>query len=264
VGFDSRAVLSIAQPVIMPCTDVAAEQEASIDLCRVCWETSDDRDGGCLLSPCSCKGSVQHIHARCLARWQLTCKARGRQGHGLRCDICKDKFAAEPSATSSYTNDALRVFVLHLTGSISQQALPSLVCRAWLGATALSIVATGAAASLSGATQGMLFGARLIDKQLSLVLQHSMLNSRIRPSVILVPAFCCFPFHMQLASFQILATTAVGLLLGSCSGAAAGVLGLLRWHADLGCHVHQKFGTGAIRAAAAVAKGLLRLLPWVR
>lgn len=45
--------------------------------------------GGIFLSPCECKGTLEHVHRRCLCMWVLTIAEAKGPDHALRCDICR-------------------------------------------------------------------------------------------------------------------------------------------------------------------------------
>lgn len=62
--------------------------------CRVCFSGVDPgmREGGQLISPCSCTGSVRCIHLHCLRTWQATQKAQGRSLQAQSCELCGSKY----------------------------------------------------------------------------------------------------------------------------------------------------------------------------
>jgi len=43
--------------------------------CRICFE-GDDPELGRLIRPCLCKGSISHVHVKCLQRWRNTSTSR--------------------------------------------------------------------------------------------------------------------------------------------------------------------------------------------
>lgn len=51
--------------------------------CRICWDVGDKKPGGKLLRPCRCRGSMAHVHERCLAQWR-----EHRAWDLKRCDVC--------------------------------------------------------------------------------------------------------------------------------------------------------------------------------
>lgn len=57
--------------------------------CRTCWEEEDCEDGGQLVAPCACTGSMRMVHARCLAAWQQQLRASKGIAAARRCDVCK-------------------------------------------------------------------------------------------------------------------------------------------------------------------------------
>lgn len=63
-------------------------QEADLEpcTCRLCWGEEESAPEGRLVSPCSCSGSLEWIHVRCLRDWMSTQRA---QGLGRRAHICE-------------------------------------------------------------------------------------------------------------------------------------------------------------------------------
>ncbi|CAK9049332.1 Vignain (Bean endopeptidase) (Cysteine proteinase EP-C1) [Durusdinium trenchii] len=65
--------------------------------CRICLE-----EGGDLIQPCACEGSMRWVHAECLAEWWKHRSAGGvdlpTSGSNLRCDICGEDFALKRQA----------------------------------------------------------------------------------------------------------------------------------------------------------------------
>ncbi|VDM37339.1 unnamed protein product [Toxocara canis] len=53
--------------------------------CRICLEEDNDAN---MISPCSCRGSLQYVHARCLQHWFDVM-------HTKRCQICKTDYEME-------------------------------------------------------------------------------------------------------------------------------------------------------------------------
>lgn len=62
--------------------------------CRVCFCGPDLvlNEGGQLISPCSCSGSVRHVHLHCLRTWQATQRAQGRSQKSHSCELCGSKY----------------------------------------------------------------------------------------------------------------------------------------------------------------------------
>ena len=54
-------------------------------MCRLCW---GDEDGGPLVQPCACRGSIQWIHKACLEQWRRT----GPREAAYRCGQCMDYY----------------------------------------------------------------------------------------------------------------------------------------------------------------------------
>lgn len=63
-------------------------------LCRVCFCGPDPglNQGGQLVSPCNCTGSVRYVHLHCLRTWQATQRAQGRSHKSQSCELCGSKY----------------------------------------------------------------------------------------------------------------------------------------------------------------------------
>jgi len=78
---------------IVPCVKPS---EATSKVCRIClMEGEDDAAADPLIAPCSCKGSIEHVHVGCLRHWQQsklndsirTCNAF--KYAPLQCELCR-------------------------------------------------------------------------------------------------------------------------------------------------------------------------------
>jgi len=56
--------------------------------CRICYSDENSRELE-LISPCDCKGSIQHIHRSCLLKWVSSGLALKKAGTSIECEICK-------------------------------------------------------------------------------------------------------------------------------------------------------------------------------
>ncbi|OMJ78410.1 hypothetical protein SteCoe_21783 [Stentor coeruleus] len=65
--------------------------------CRICFGS----ESGEILSPCKCKGSIQHVHQKCLINWlknkysgtyQQILKGSASGNTGLQCELCKYEY----------------------------------------------------------------------------------------------------------------------------------------------------------------------------
>jgi E3 ubiquitin-protein ligase DOA10 len=67
-------------------------------ICRICL--SEEEPDNCLISPCSCTGSMKYIHETCLKEW-LEGKKHMKETEwvnsyiwkNLECEICKTSYA---------------------------------------------------------------------------------------------------------------------------------------------------------------------------
>lgn len=62
--------------------------------CRVCFcgPEPELKEGGQLISPCRCAGSVRCIHLHCLRTWQATQRAQGRSQKSQSCELCGSRY----------------------------------------------------------------------------------------------------------------------------------------------------------------------------
>uniref|UniRef100_A0A383W7B3 RING-CH-type domain-containing protein n=1 Tax=Tetradesmus obliquus TaxID=3088 RepID=A0A383W7B3_TETOB len=60
--------------------------------CRLCWGGEDE--GGQLISPCQCRGSMEFVHFGCLQHWLEVTRQQGRSRRSIRCEICKAKYSS--------------------------------------------------------------------------------------------------------------------------------------------------------------------------
>ncbi|KAF6254925.1 hypothetical protein COO60DRAFT_273149 [Scenedesmus sp. NREL 46B-D3] len=58
--------------------------------CRLCWGGEDE--GGQLISPCQCRGSMEFVHFGCLQHWLEVTRQQGRPRRSIRCEVCKAKY----------------------------------------------------------------------------------------------------------------------------------------------------------------------------
>jgi len=66
-------------------------------MCRICFE--ETHEVGELLSPCSCIGTQQYVHFKCLRKWQESVLASQRSADDERaekCSVCQTKFSVPP------------------------------------------------------------------------------------------------------------------------------------------------------------------------
>lgn len=56
-----------------------------MEICRICFE------GGKLIAPCDCKGSLKFIHEKCLEQWK-------NKSQKIHCEICHRMYSTIPSS----------------------------------------------------------------------------------------------------------------------------------------------------------------------
>jgi hypothetical protein len=96
--------------------DLPAEEEL---MCRICFD-GESTSSNPLIAPCRCKGSMRHVHARCLAEWRL--RAVHTRSY-TRCDQCRATYAVKqtwiaPLLKSRVLLHAITVLSLLLCGAL--------------------------------------------------------------------------------------------------------------------------------------------------
>lgn len=89
---------------------MSAARPAGEAHCRTCWEGEDCEDGGRLVAPCACTGSMRFVHARCLAAWQQQLRLSKGIAAARRCDVCKTAWlrAHQPAVGPTHWRQLLR------------------------------------------------------------------------------------------------------------------------------------------------------------
>jgi hypothetical protein len=81
-------------------------EDPTSKVCRIClMEGEEGPEAEPLVAPCSCKGSVEHVHWSCLQRWVGMRFAKDRSQHCLRiskpcCELCKQAFPMDMRTAS--------------------------------------------------------------------------------------------------------------------------------------------------------------------
>ncbi len=70
--------------------DQRREEPEAEPYCRICYEHTVQRHNP-LLTPCNCRGSLRHVHRRCLLRWVLLNEARPE----TKCHLCGAAYAVQ-------------------------------------------------------------------------------------------------------------------------------------------------------------------------
>ena len=85
--------------------------------CKFCLEEGND-EGNELISPCHCKGSVGHVHLKCMIRFM---SLSGRE----HCPDCKKSFAF------SETDISVAKAIVVLLGALCRITLSFLLGKLW-------------------------------------------------------------------------------------------------------------------------------------
>jgi len=75
-------------------------------ICRICFEPN--RKNNPLITPCSCKGSSEFVHSKCLEKWHSI-----EPDKGLLCSVCKDVLSIETVLEIIPENTPLTILIAH-------------------------------------------------------------------------------------------------------------------------------------------------------
>jgi hypothetical protein len=81
-------------------------------ICRICFEPESAENP--IITPCSCRGSMQHIHERCLKSWILS---QNIDPKAFNCDVCKSPVKMEITLKRTCTckrfrNEMIKMIVI--------------------------------------------------------------------------------------------------------------------------------------------------------
>jgi hypothetical protein len=79
--------------------DADAGAEGEEQLCRVCF---CGVEAGPLIAPCRCRGSVRHVHVRCLNEWRV---ASANPHSFVKCETCGYTYRTERTALAAWLQD---------------------------------------------------------------------------------------------------------------------------------------------------------------
>eukprot|EP00878_Enallax_costatus_P005105 GHUV01005367.1.p1 GENE.GHUV01005367.1~~GHUV01005367.1.p1 ORF type:complete len:270 (+),score=58.77 GHUV01005367.1:143-952(+) len=200
--------------------------------CRVCF--------GCeqagLVTPCSCRGSLQHVHIGCLQQWQRMLWHSGQCSRALQCDICRQPYQQQYA-----------VFPLHqhvpLLARAKQLALqlyhrPELAFRAWRYCIMFGGIAAGTHKGMSGFKAGVSAGFKsakpLASFTFKLMPQLSILAAVLPHLQPILRSMLRCSFAVMAA--EVVLAGAAGLCCGGLLGFCLGTVGVVRLTADCSCH----------------------------
>lgn len=110
---------------------ISTNQECIAPYCRICYEAYQTTRNP-LIVPCDCKGSLQHIHRRCLLRWALTHETSPE----TVCHLCSqryriggtDRLESIPEDGGTYQvilqNPVALIIVAHYVSILMLNAIP--------------------------------------------------------------------------------------------------------------------------------------------
>lgn len=241
--------------------------------CRTCWEGEDSEDGGRLVAPCACTGSMRFVHTRCLTAWQQQLRASKGIAAARRCDICKTAWlrAHQTAIGPTHWRQLLR--------DLGRQVPWAAVLECWR----FSVLAVGVVQGMRAGVDGFRAGMRWAAASSRHNIECARWLAQVSPDMVLaagavpplkVPiAFCLAAFVTGLAA-QVALATAVCAYLSTVAGFLQGTSSCLLATLSLGVTVISRGALAArtlacstLRGAAAagrlaapLALGLLRTL----
>lgn len=241
--------------------------------CRTCWEEEDCEDGGQLVAPCACTGSMRMVHARCLAAWQQQLRASKGIAAARRCDVCKTAWLRAHQPEIGPTN--WRQMLRDLGRKVPWAAL----LEFWR----FSVLAVGVAQGMRAGVDGFRAGMRWATASSRHNIECARWLAQVSPDMVLaasavptlkVPvAFCLAAFVTGLAAQVALASLACAYLstvAGFLQGTSSCLLATLSLGGTLLCRgtlVARTLARGTLCGAAAAGRlatplvlGLLRTL----
>lgn len=70
--------------------------------CRICWGDTGDEEGGELVTPCDCSGTMRYVHTTCLTQWQVQLRQNKGATASRHCDICNKPWKEEYKDLAPY------------------------------------------------------------------------------------------------------------------------------------------------------------------
>lgn len=244
---------------------------AELAHCRTCWEGEDEEEGGHLIAPCACAGTMRYVHPRCLTLWQQQLRASKGIAASRRCDVCKAPWGRAfqpPTAPTTW-----RQLLKDLARSMPWAS----ILECWR----FSVLAVGTVQGMRAGAEGFCTGMRWATapsrQHMDLLARaaHEMaLAAGVLPPLKAPMAFCLAAFVTGLA-LQVALVSMVCAYAGSVAGFLSGVAGSLSATLHLGTRVLHTgtltvhtLACGAVRSVAATRRlaaplliGLLRILP---
>lgn len=257
-------------PVPRDCLSEPGADARSSRECRICWGEEDNTcEGGRLVTPCRCAGSLCYIHVRCLQDWQEILRSQGQFRKARHCEICKQQYRIPSSRPGCGRGSKTWEVIKDLATRANQQLLELFHCRSWLPlayrawqAYVLGSGVVGAAKlGAAGLRAGFGWGKTLVEEQTGILLHLLAAMGDVMGTpyaeLLWCQAVACVAFGLV---SEMVYTSVMGLLIGSVFGFAKGYISAL--HATLcvaGASVCRSLAAG--RGLAKVA-GLALRLPW--
>lgn len=235
--------------------------------CRFCWMGVDEDEGGELLAPCRCAGSVKYVHRRCLGSWQRTQRTQGAFRKSYRCDICKERYRV-PRAPFSGPSVPLggRLPTVDETKELLFSLLGSPIWQVCIDVWKAIVLA-------NGLIQASTYGVVGLDKGFWLAWRSATFyyDSMVKYGPEMLVAAAAFPIAQlptllltvggaALVGLEMIGAVVVGWYAGALYGFARGSMEILRATVNLTTDATGR-GMGSILAGIGIgAKGFLGIL----
>ncbi|KAI0936473.1 hypothetical protein AcV5_004605 [Taiwanofungus camphoratus] len=104
--------------------------------CRICFE-GEDSELGRLIRPCLCKGSISHVHVKCLQRWRNTSTNRSAF---YSCPQCGYKYHFARTRVLGVATNPSELYSRRLAGFDLNSTFPTIVVIAALSSVLFTII----------------------------------------------------------------------------------------------------------------------------
>lgn len=248
---------------------VRTEEQGFADdsICRFCWTGADDEEGGELLAPCRCTGTVKYIHRRCLGNWQRTQRSQGAFRKSYRCDICKQRYRVRRAPFSGTkiplggrlpTFDEFKEVFFSLLGSPVWQV----GIDVWKGVILANGLIHASAFGVIGLEKGVWLAAQSAAVYFNLVKKYGieLLIAAAAFPIAQLPILYLTVGSGVAVGAEMLASVLVGWYAGAMYGFTFGAMQILQTTVGLAMNMGGK-GIGCVLAGAGIGmKGLVGLL----
>lgn len=256
--------------MLLPQDEADPPDEDSV--CRFCWQGSDDGEGGELLAPCRCSGSVKYVHRRCLGAWQRTQRSQGALRKSYRCDICRGRYRVRRAPFSGHKLPFCRLPTWDETKELLISFVDNPAWQLLLDAWKMVVLANGlmhaSATGVLGLEKGFWLAWRSVEFYGKMMLQWGpeLVMAGAAFPVIQLPVLLLTVGSGALVGMELVGSMMLGWYAGALYGFALGSMQILKTTVDFSGDILAK-GVGHLggvlgctaSATAHFAKGIVPL-----